>query len=60
MYRHTFHLVDGDEVVTYSKSREMPTFNYGDVVTFVAENGKFRYTIPVLSILYAETEEVEE
>jgi hypothetical protein len=59
MYKHTFHLVDGEEIVTYSKDVEIPTFHYGDVVAFVSDNGKMRYAIPVLSIMYVETEECE-
>lgn len=60
MYRHTFHLVDGEEIVTYSKGIEIPTFHYGDIVAFVGDNGKMRYAIPVLSIMYVETEECEQ
>ena len=60
MYRHTFHLVSGEEIVAYSKSEEIPTYNYGDIHTFVSEKEKFRISIPVLSILYVETEEMEE
>lgn len=60
MYRHTFVLVSGEEIVAYSKSREIPTFKYGDIVVFTGENGKINFTIPVLSILYVETEECSE
>lgn len=57
MYRHTFHLIGDEEIITYSASKEIPTLNYGDLFTFIGDNGKMKYTIPVLSILYVETEE---
>lgn len=60
MYQHTFHLIGDEEIVTYSKSQEIPKFNYGDLVTFCGENGKVKMTIPVMSILYVETVEIEE
>jgi hypothetical protein len=60
MYRHRFVLVGGDEVVTYSRDEDIPTYRYGDIVTFVSNRGKCRMTIPVLSILYVETEEISD
>lgn len=60
MYRHTFHLVDGDEISLKSNSQELPTFKYGDIFTFTLDDGRTKYTIPVLSILYVDTEEVRE
>lgn len=59
MYRNTFYLVNGDEIVTYSNSRELESYKYEDVAVFVSEKDKMRYTIPVISILYIETEEVD-
>ena len=58
MYRHTFVLVSGEEIVTHSDSREIPTMQYGQLYTFVQDEGKRRVTIPVLSILYVDTDEV--
>lgn len=60
MYKHTFWLVDGEEIVTHTERREIPTMNYGEVVTFVSREGRHEYTIPVLSIMYVDTEEVLE
>lgn len=60
MYRHTFHLVSGEEIETFSKRQEIPTFNYGELATFIGENGRMKITIPVLSILYVDTEECSE
>ena len=60
MYQHTFHLVGDEEIVAYSNSKEIPTYSYGDLVTFVGDRGKSKLTIPVLSILYVETEYFEE
>jgi hypothetical protein len=58
MYRHTFHLVDGDEISLQSNGQELPTFKYGDLFTFIMDDGRTKYTIPVMSILYVETEEI--
>jgi hypothetical protein len=60
MYRHTFVLVSGEEIPTYSKSDKIPTMQYGDTMTFIGKNGDVMYTVPVLSILYVDTEECAE
>lgn len=59
MYRHTFVLVNGEQIVTYSDSAEIPSYKYGDVAVFSSKKGNVKYTIPVVSILCIETEEVE-
>lgn len=59
MYQHTFHLVGDEEIVVQAKSQELPTFKYGDLFTFIMDDGRTKYTIPVMSILYVETEEIE-
>lgn len=60
MYRHTFRLVGDEEISVQSKSKELPTFKYGDLFTFVMDEGRVRYTIPIMSVLYIETEKCEE
>lgn len=59
MYRHTFVLVSGESIEATTKKRDIPTMRYGELYTFVADKGRVRVTIPVLSILYVDTEEVE-
>ena len=59
MYRHKFVLVSGEEIVAYSKAQDICHINYGDVFCFLGENQSVKYTIPVLSVLYVDTEEVD-
>ena len=59
MYKHTFYLVNEQEIVTYSDKPDVPNYQYGDIAVFVSKSGGAKYTIPAMSILYIETEEVE-
>ena len=59
MYKHTFYLVNEQKIVTYSDKADMPNYRYGDMVVFESKNSGVKYTIPVMNILYVETEELE-
>lgn len=59
MYKHTFFLVGGETIETTTKKKDIPAMRYGQLYTFVIDNGRTRLTIPVLSILYVDTEEMD-
>ena len=62
MYKHTFNLVDGQTLEMRTNCEAIPYFKYGDTVTFVVVSAErqYRLTIPVINILYIETELIDD
>lgn len=58
-YRHTFYLISGEVIVTYSESKELARVTFGRETAFLASDGEKEYTIPFFSVGYIETEELE-
>jgi hypothetical protein len=57
-YRHTFHLISGEILVTYSPSKELAHVTFGKETAFFASNDDYSYTIPFFSVGYVDTEEI--
>lgn len=59
-YRHTFYLISGEVLVTYSPSKELTHITFGNETAFLAGDERRYYTIPFFSVGYVETEEISE
>ena len=57
-YRHTFYLIDGKALVTYSPSKELAHVTFGRENAFLACDDDKQYTIPFFSVGHVETEEL--
>lgn len=62
MYRHTFYLHDGTQLVSYSKSEHIGHISFGREVALIGydEDNYLKYTIPFTSVGYIETEELDD
>lgn len=56
MYRHTFHLVNGEEVVGYSINKDLSHLTIGRETMFVTNDGAKNFSIPFFSVSHIETE----
>ena len=57
-YRHTFYLLDGEIIVTYSPSKELTHVTFGRETAFLANDDDKHYTIPFFYVGHVETEKI--
>ena len=59
-YKHTFHLLDGEEIEAVSESPVICHITFGNETSFYVETVDILYTIPFFNVSYIETEETDE
>lgn len=60
MYKHTVYLIDGDAIVGRTRGKRLRTKRIGGEAFFVVSDFGLTHTIPVASVLFVESESVEE
>jgi hypothetical protein len=59
MYRHTFYLISGETIEIQSEVKELSHAAFGQESAFIGSDNEKFYTIPLFSVGYIETEEIE-
>lgn len=57
-YTHTFHLLDGKEIVVKAENEGLCHISFGREVAFIAKGDDVTYTIPFFNVSCIETEEL--
>ena len=59
-YTHTFHLLDGTEIVVKAENEGLCHISLGNEVAFIAYGDGVTYTIPFFNVSFIETEDIEQ
>ena len=59
VYKHTIYLIDGDAIVGRTEGKRLPIRRVCGERVIVIDDFGMRQTIPMASVLFAESEEVE-